>query len=427
MAINCMRVLLTNNTLASRAGTEMYVVDVARRLKALGHEPMAFSTQLGEVAETLKASEIPVVSELDDLPAKPDIIHGQHHLETMLAMLSLPAVPVIYFCHGALPWEEAPPLFPRIRHYVAVDEACRQRVVEEARVPAEKVHLLLNFVDLQRFQPRPPLPERPRRALVFSNYMEENNLLKTVRQACIECGIELDVRGLGVGRPIADPEALLQGYDLVFAKSRAALEAMAVGAAVVVCDTRGCGSMVTSSNFDSLRPLNFGFRTMRQAITIENLIAQIRSYNPAEAVLVRDKVRSQAGMVAAVDQIVGFYQQAMAESAVMDSADKELISAGNYLRWLTPVIKLGVPHYNSVSANSEEERSLKEQLDRKMEELALTKLALSRCQVKLARSKQAFSAEKRRSMKILANAHSASLRLIFTISKLLTRYRVSQR
>ena len=36
-------------------------------------------------------------------------------------------------------------------------------------------------------------------------------------------------------------------YDLVFAKARCALEAMAVGAAVVLCDTHGLGPMVTSA------------------------------------------------------------------------------------------------------------------------------------------------------------------------------------
>ena len=39
-------------------------------------------------------------------------------------------------------------------------------------------------------------------------------------------------------------------YDIVFAKARAAIEAMAVGAAVIVCDFDGVGPMVSTENVD---------------------------------------------------------------------------------------------------------------------------------------------------------------------------------
>jgi carbonic anhydrase/acetyltransferase-like protein (isoleucine patch superfamily) len=45
-----LRVLLTNNTLTCRAGSEMYVSDIARALIGRGHHPIAYSTQLGDVA-----------------------------------------------------------------------------------------------------------------------------------------------------------------------------------------------------------------------------------------------------------------------------------------------------------------------------------------------------------------------------------------
>ncbi len=49
-----------------------------------------------------------------DLRPAPDIIHGQHHAETMTALLHFASVPaVFFFCHGWRPPEEEPPLFPR--------------------------------------------------------------------------------------------------------------------------------------------------------------------------------------------------------------------------------------------------------------------------------------------------------------------------
>jgi len=337
------RVLLTNNTLAGRAGSELYLMDVARQLKTLGHEPMAFSTYLGEVANALSAEGVPVFSDLKELPAKPDIIHGQHHLETMIALLALPDVPAVYFCHGWLPWEELPPVFPRIRRYVAVDEACLERVEMETGLSRNEIPVLLNFVDLQRFQPRGPLPYRPRRALVYSNYMSDDNYLHVVREACANLGIELDARGMSVRQTVTDPESLLPGYDLVFAKARGALEAMAVGTAVVICDTSGCGPMVTSDNFASLRPWNFGFRTMQLPLTVDNLLRQIMQYDAGNAQIVRDWTRAQAGLVPAVDKIVQLYEQVIMEHREQPRANEkqgELKAAAEYLRWrLLPIIK----------------------------------------------------------------------------------------
>src|SRR5205085_9379000 len=96
------------------------------------------------------------------------------------------------------------------------------------------VGVLLQFVDLERCRPRPPLPAKPRRALILCNQTKENAYLEAARAACAGAGVSLDVYGLGVGRPCERPGELLAAYDIVFAKGRTALEALAVGASVVV-------------------------------------------------------------------------------------------------------------------------------------------------------------------------------------------------
>ena len=53
----------------------------------------------------------------------------------------------------------------------------------------------------------------------------------------------------GLRYPTSRPEELLPKYDLVFAKARCALEAMATGCAVVLCDFAGLGSMVNPERF----------------------------------------------------------------------------------------------------------------------------------------------------------------------------------
>src|SRR5882724_636477 len=334
-----LRILITNNTLAMRAGSELYVRDLATALLARGHTPIAYSTELGDVACELRAATVPVIDDLEALGAAPDLIHGQHHLEAMTAILRFPGVPAIYVCHGWAPWQEAPPRSPRILRYVAVDHACRDRLVFEHGISEERVRVLFNFVDLERFAPRAPLPARPARALVFSNAASERTHVGVLREACARAGIALDVVGHDAGNPSSSPEALLGAYDLVFAKARAALEALAVGAAVVLCDAAGAGPMVTTAALDRLRALNFGIRTLREPLVPEVLAREIARYDPADAAQVSRRVRAEAGREEAVDEIVGLYREVLAEHARHSEDGEDTRAASLYLQWLGPFLK----------------------------------------------------------------------------------------
>ncbi len=109
------------------------------------------------------------------------------------------------------------PVHPNIRRHFGVSRVCVERLVRDG-VPQARAGILFNFVDTVRFAPRGPLPDRPHRALVFSNYAHEGSHLPAVVEACREAGIELDVVGAGMHRIVDKPELLLPGYDMVFAK-----------------------------------------------------------------------------------------------------------------------------------------------------------------------------------------------------------------
>jgi len=100
----------------------------------------------------------------------------------MTALRRFPGVPVVSFCHGWFPWEATPPRFPRILRYVSVDHLCRDRLICEQATTEDRACVLLNFVDLDRFKSRGPLPNSPQRALIFSNYA--NEYIQSVREAC---------------------------------------------------------------------------------------------------------------------------------------------------------------------------------------------------------------------------------------------------
>jgi len=331
-----LKILITNNTLANRAGTELYVRDLAIGLLKRGHEPIAYSTRLGEVAKDIRAARVLVTDDLDTIVDSPDIIHGHHHLDTMTALLCLPSTPAIYFCHGSTPWEEAAPRFPRILRYVAVDHACRDRLVTEHAIPPNRIRTILNFVDLEKFKPRAQLPPHPRRALIFSNQASEYTHTGAVRLACERAGIALNVVGKKMGNVCAEPESLLGNYDIVFAKGRAALEALAVGAAVVLCDAVGVGPMVTSQNMAELRPLNFGIRVLREPLSHEVLSRAIARYDPIDAASVSGFIRANAGRDAVIDELLSLYQEVIDEHHHSSNCDivSEQHAMASYLREL---------------------------------------------------------------------------------------------
>ena len=310
-----MNILITNIQLNTRTGTELYVRDLALELQRLGHTPAVYSWSRGPIAAELKAAHIPVVEHLRDLRKsgfQPQLIHGHGYCPTLEAVVHFSSVPALYVCHNHSYWKDAPPFHVQILEYLAVSDLCLRRLLIEG-VPPAHAHLSLNWVDVRRFRPRPPLPAKPRRALVFSNYANNDTHLPAVTAACQQAGIPLDVAGAEMGRSIADPENVLGQYDLVFAKAKAAMEAMAVGAAVVLCDFGGVGPLVTSRNMASLLPLNFGFQALTQPLQAEHVLAQIRRYDAEDAAAVRDTIRATASLETRTSELIDLYGRMIQE------------------------------------------------------------------------------------------------------------------
>ena len=335
-----MRVLFTNNTLSERAGSELYVRDVALALLRRGHRPVAYSTRLGAVADELRAATVPVVDDLAHLAVPPDIIHGHHHLDAMTAMLRFPNVPAVYFCHGWVPWEEMAPRFPTIQLYVAIDDLCVERLQCLHGIVPDKLRVIRNFVDLERFRLRDELPAEPLRALAFSNYLSEQGGLGLLREVCAARGIVLDAIGAATGRSEAHPEEMLGGYDIVFAKGRCALEALASGNAVIACDMTGLAGMVTPHTYEAWRSLNFGVRTLRQPTTSDTVNRALDRYDPEASREVSLRVRAEAGLEPAVEQILTVYQEAIAAHRSAPVAQALLLpAASEYLRYIADFTK----------------------------------------------------------------------------------------
>ena len=327
-----MNILITNRILARRSGTEVVVRDLSLALKKRGHHPMIYSPAPGRTAEESRHDGIEVYSDIREIDRVPDVIHGHHHPQTLIALLRFPDTPAIFVCHDAVAWHDDPLVFPRVLRYVAVDNRCKRRFERKAEIRPESIRLVLNAVDLSRFTPRPPLPAQPRRAVIFSNYASRWTHVPAIQKACSLLNIPCDVIGREYGTAVSRPENILPKYDLVFAKARCALEAMAVGCAVVVCDFGGLGQMVRPQTFTELRALNFGGGVLTRPLDPELIANEIRKYDADEAKLVSDRIRSEADLTCAVDEWLEIYQEAVSEHAAAGSCrEQELAALADYM------------------------------------------------------------------------------------------------
>jgi hypothetical protein len=348
-----LKILIANATLATLTGTETYVRDLALGLLHKGHTPIVYAPDLGCIAEELRRRTVPVVDNLNKVGTVPDIIHGNHNTELITALLHFETAPSVFFCHSWTDWISAPPWHPRILAYVAVDETCRDRLVLENAIPQDRVHVRLHAADLERFTPREPLPEKPARAVVFSNNANQWTHLNAVREACKRAGIELDVIGAGVNASTSNPESLLSKYDLVFAKARCALEALAVGTAVILCDAAGSGPMVTTAELDRLKRGNFGIRTLSENLDAELLLREIRRYDSKDAAEVSRRIRT-TDLGSAVDDTVDLYRQVIEEFRGRPVSDpvEENHAVAEYLRWMTLAVRQKQAQHESMLASS---------------------------------------------------------------------------
>ena len=350
------RVLIATYGATARSGSDLYTRDLALSLLRHGWQPVVYATYLGTVAEQLRQATIPVTDDITSVGAAPHVIHGHHHLETLAALARFPGVPALFVCHDGFTWHSTPPRTPRISAYIAVDRNCRDRMMMEHGISA--VRVLPNAVDLERFRRRPPLPPRPRRAVVFSNQASPNTYAMTIGSACSRRGIALDVIGIAAGTATDHPESVLPQYDLVFGKARCALEAAAIGAAVIVCDSAGLAGMVSADDLDAMRQLNFGVRLLQRPITEETVGAEIDRYDSADAARVTDAVRAGSGVDMLAEQFIEIYEDLLTNRVAL-SPGEELRATAESLSRLSKHVQMAKPGRQPITTQILRSRALR--------------------------------------------------------------------
>jgi hypothetical protein len=107
-----MKLLIANNHLEYRAGSELHTVDLCRGFRRAGHQVAVFTLKPGMVSDTLREESFPVFS-LPDLRSLSgeefDLIYLHHATcEVILGLVFAGKVPIVRGYLGVLPPFEKP-------------------------------------------------------------------------------------------------------------------------------------------------------------------------------------------------------------------------------------------------------------------------------------------------------------------------------
>jgi hypothetical protein len=257
-----MKILFTQHGLVRSGGTEFFVCEVASEFIRRGHQVAVYSGEGGPLAEKLARRGILILDDPVKCPWVPDTIHGQHRELALRAILSFPRTPALLHIHGFLPALEKPFRHPRILRYLTTADSLSDHWSKAFHIPRESFITIPNHVDLERFRAGRRPPERPLKALLYSNVKFSEEQLGHLRSACSNRGMTLELAGRcnPSSGDVERPEELLPLYDLVFGVGRSALEAAACGCGVIPVFLDMAEELLLPQTYDKLRGQNLSPR-----------------------------------------------------------------------------------------------------------------------------------------------------------------------
>lgn len=363
-----MKLLFTNHRLAARGGSELFTAEVTAELIERGHDVAIFSTVGGPFADGLREAGHLLLNDPAACPFTPDLIHGQHHLETMAALSAWPGTPGLYFLHGYGPEEERPPSHPRLLRYAAPSSAFLPWLEARCGVPADHVHLIRNFFDPAKFPVRRPTVRPLRRALIYHNTVDPSGpICAAITAACAEAGLSLETAGASFGRVLQDPGLALPEYDVIFASGRSALESIACGCAVVPINKEQTGRWISPDHFGEALDLNFTLRPdgPTHAVPLTEVLSGIRAEGlPAMA----DHVRRTLTLSTAVDHLETAYEEVLGLPVPCDPVAESTALAA-YLTSLAAIVKQSDANRDSLIHKRDEATRRGERWKEKAEQL----------------------------------------------------------
>ena len=286
--------ILTSAYALDLAGTPTVTLTMYRELIKRGHSVTVYSP-LGGKLET----EMNTVKYLQNLP-DPDVILAQHIPCAIHLKNRFPNLPFVFYTHGFVQEIEQPPPF-QANYYLAINEETRDNFINKG-VPADKISIVRDFIDTQRFKPTSPICNHLERVLFISNYKKWKNY-KAVSGACKKLGLKLTCCGSPYGRNYKIWEAINEA-DLVISWARGILEAMSCGRAALSFDRFEGDGYITPVTYLEARQDNFSGRHFKYAYDVDTLAEEMLKYDPTCGLINRGLVLKYHNVVTGVDKIL---------------------------------------------------------------------------------------------------------------------------
>jgi glycosyltransferase involved in cell wall biosynthesis len=282
-----MRFVLGNRLMVHVGGTEVHLVTLAEHLRRLGHEAVIYSPELGAYAEHARDRGLDVVASVGELPEECDVVLSQDAIVVYQLAERYPrALHAFRVCGDVFDFQLPPQLDGVIDVVIALsDRYARFAAATAVRAPIVRLRVPVD-VDLRTSVGT--IRERPRRAVMLGNYPDR---YEVVRDVWGDQGVEVARVGMANGGSESyDVTTAVAGADIVVAKSRAALEAMACGRAVYVFDVFGGDGWVTPEIYPALESDNFAGMATGRVVDAGQLARDLADYDPAMGVANRDLI-----------------------------------------------------------------------------------------------------------------------------------------
>jgi hypothetical protein len=279
------RFVLGNRLMGIVGGTETHLVTLGTELLRLGHEVVIYSPEhVGPFADHARQRGLDVLGEVCELPAECDVVFAQDGLVVYDLVKRYPQALTVFRICGDVYDFQSPPQLDGIVDLVVVLSERYARLAQACAVSAPLLRLRVP-VDIDRLVPIGALRARPRRAVILGNYPDR---VQVVGEAWERHGVE--VRQVGGAQRRHDIADTLENADIVVAKSRAALDAMACGRAVYVYDTFGGDGWVTPETYPAMEADHFAGQATDRVIGAAELQRDIADYDPGMGMANRDLV-----------------------------------------------------------------------------------------------------------------------------------------
>jgi hypothetical protein len=295
------------------AGSETYSVTIAEQLEKLGHAVTIFAGHASPEGRELAASrglkletaDLASLADRDDFDAA-----IAQDAASAYAAAGRREVPQIFVMHGFAEFEHPPRAVRPLPPVVVLNDRVRRHADALAGKP--EVVRLRQPIDLQRFKPRGASRPRPRRVLVFSNYLERDRLA-IIESACEELGLDLTSMGINSETSVT-PQERIADADIVVGYGRSVLEAMVMGRAAYVWDRAGGDGWVTTETYPALEASGFNGGATDAVIDSDRLREDFAAYTPELGTLGHDIVRNHHSAAVHVEELVRLLDRTEAPS-----------------------------------------------------------------------------------------------------------------